>query len=89
MKDGCEYTFNRPQTAGAFDFENWSAKQDLSIRTKKPPGCDTKAGDIVIYTWSHIGLATSGPDKDGYFTVIDGNTSKDGSGPGVGVFARS
>lgn len=88
MKDGCEYTFNRPQTAGACDFENWSEKQDLSIRTKKPPGCDIKAGDIVAFTFSHIGLATSGPDTDGYVSTIEGSTNNDGSREGFGVFTK-
>ena len=43
------YTFARPTTAGAWDFENWSKKQDDSTHTLRNPGNDIKAGDIVIF----------------------------------------
>jgi hypothetical protein len=56
MKGG-SYTFKRPTTAAAWGFEAWSLAQDSSTETKKPHGGDIKAGDIVVFTFSHIGLA--------------------------------
>jgi len=64
MKGGA-YTFQRPTTAGAWDFENWSKRQDNSTQTKRAPGNDIKAGDIVIFKYSHIGRAIRSPDDDG------------------------
>ena len=87
MKDG-KYSFKRPQTAGAYDFENWCREQDNSVLLKKPHGGDIKAGDIVIFTFSHIGLAISGPDEAGYVTTIEGNTDGQGSREGGAVLIK-
>jgi hypothetical protein len=87
MKDG-NYTFERPKTAGAYDFENWARNQDSSVVLKKPHKADVQAGDIVIFTFSHIGIATSGPDNDGYVSTIEGNTDGSGSREGGAVLAK-
>lgn len=82
------YTFKRPTTAGAWDFENWSRRQDNSTQTKKPPRGDIQPGDIVIFNFSHIGLATSKPNENGLVGVIEGNTDSSGSREGGGVYAK-
>ncbi|KAL3823561.1 hypothetical protein ACHAXA_002902 [Cyclostephanos tholiformis] len=89
------YEFTRPQTAGAWDFENWARKQTCGVSLKKPHGNDIYAGDIVVFTekiWTkgHIGLATSAPDAAGYIKTIEGNTRADGSinSKVHGVFAK-
>jgi hypothetical protein len=87
MKDG-KYTFERPKTAGAWDFENWAKSQDSSVVLKKPHKADVQYGDIVIFTFSHIGIATSGPDNDGYVSTIEGNTDGSGSREGGAVLAK-
>jgi hypothetical protein len=87
MKGG-KYTFKRPRTAGAWDFENWCRQQDSSVTLKKPHKGDIKAGDIVIFTFSHIGIATGPPDKNGLVPTIEGNTDAAGSREGGGVFAK-
>jgi hypothetical protein len=87
MKGG-KYTFKRPQTAGAWDFENWARQQDKSVILKKPHRNDIKSGDIVVFTFSHIGIAISGPDVSGYVTTIEGNTDAAGSREGGGVFIK-
>lgn len=87
MKGG-KYTFKRPQTAGAWDLENWSLKQDDSTQTKKPHRNDIVAGDIVCLKISHVGLAVSGVDKNGYVMMIEGNTDKAGSREGGGVWRK-
>lgn len=88
MKGGT-YTFKRPTTAGAWSFEDWSRSQDNSTNTRKPAGSDIQSGDIVIFTFSHIGIATSSPDHDGYFKTVEGNTDSSGSREGGGVFAKN
>lgn len=74
--------FKRPQTAGAFDFENWSLEQDNTTQTAKPAGRAIQRGDIVIFTFSHIGIATSGVDENGNFHTVEGNSNSAGSRTG-------
>jgi hypothetical protein len=50
---------------------------------------DIKAGDIVIFTFSHIGIATSAPDKKGNVETIEGNTNGAGSREGDGVYRKT
>lgn len=80
-------TFRRPVTAGAWDFINWSKAQDASTHTKLKPGHDIKAGDIVVFTFSHIGLAMRDA-ADGEVLTIEGNTDLAGSREGGGVFQK-
>jgi hypothetical protein len=81
-------TFKRPQTAGAWDFENWSLAQDKSTQTRKPHRGDIKPGDIVVFKFSHIGIAESAPDKNGVVTTIEGNTDGAGSREGGAVLRK-
>jgi len=81
------YTFERPQTAGAWDFENWSLKQDNSTQTKKPHHDDIKRGDIVIFSFSHIGIAIEDA-RSGMVATCEGNTDAAGSREGGGVFQK-
>lgn len=85
---GGHYTFARPTTAGAWDFERWSRAQDDSTQTRKPHEGDIKAGDIVIFTFSHIGLAVSDA-RDGCVETVEGNTDQAGSREGGGVFQKT
>lgn len=82
-------TFQRPRTAGAWDFENWSMRQDGSTHTKKPHRGDILPGDIVIFSFSHIGIATSSPDKNGNVRTIEGNTDGAGSREGGAVLRKT
>ncbi len=82
-------TFKRPTTAGAWAFEKWSLAQDNTTNTKKSPQHDIKAGDIVVFRFSHIGIATGSPDREGFFKTCEGNTDKAGSREGGGVFAKT
>lgn len=89
-------TFKRPQTAGAWDLENWSLAQDASTQTKggrsgRAIEQDIQAGDIIIFTFSHVGIATGAPVKKGnvwYVPTVEGNTDDAGSREGGGVFAK-
>jgi hypothetical protein len=80
--------FKRPTTAGAWDFENWSKRQDQTTQTKREPGNDIKAGDIVIFRFSHIGIAVSSPDYNGYVETVEGNTDGQGSREGGAVLRK-
>jgi len=87
MKTDGPYTFKRPTTAGAWDLERWSLAQDNSTKTKRYPGADIKAGDIVIFTFHHTGVAIADA-KDGYVDTIEGNTDREGSREGGAVWHK-
>lgn len=82
-------TFKRPTTASAFNLINWSRAQDNTTATKMRPGSDIRPGDIVIYEFSHTGIALSVPDKAGKFFAIEGNTDAAGSREGGMVAKKS
>tara|TARA_R110000868_G_C10868551_1_gene762092 strand:+ start:411 stop:899 length:489 start_codon:yes stop_codon:yes gene_type:complete len=88
-ESGKEYTFERPRTAGAWDLENWSLKQDNSTQTKRDPKAkDIAPGDIVIFTFSHVGLAIDAPAK-GLVQTVEGNSNAQGSREGGGVWKQT
>ena len=78
-QSGREFTFDRPRTAGAWDLENWSRKQDGSTNTKRSPDLDIKAGDIVIFKFSHVGFAVGTPTESEALPTVEGNTDHAGS----------
>lgn len=82
-------TFKRPKTAGAWDFKNWSLAQDNSTNTKSPHRGDILPGDIVIFKFSHIGIATSSPNARGFVQTIEGNTDGAGSREGGAVLPKT
>jgi hypothetical protein len=87
--DGEDILFKRPRTAGAWDFENWAKQQSSKgVDLRKPTNEDIKAGDIVVFTFSHIGLAVKDVDSSGYVTTIEGNTNGAGSREGGSVLEK-
>jgi hypothetical protein len=82
-------TFKRPRTAGAWDFENWSIDQDSTTWLRRSPAGDIVPGDIVMFTFSHIGIAVSAPDEKGNVTTVEGNTDIAGSREGGGVYLKT
>ena len=85
---GRRITFNRPRTPSAWGLENWSRAQDNSTETLALPGEDISRGDIVVYRFSHVGIAASAPDYTGYFWAVEGNTNEEGSREGDGVYRK-
>lgn len=85
---GERYTFPRPETAGAWDFENWCRSVDNSVKLHKPHEDDIRRGDIVIFTFSHIGIAVGDIGKDGMVQTVEGNTNSDGAREGDGVYRK-
>ena len=82
--------FTRPTTAGAWDFINWSQQQDDRTHTLiNPKSTDIWPGDIIVFTFSHIGIATDYAAGN-VVLCVEGNTSPDNgdSNDGGGVFTR-
>jgi hypothetical protein len=86
---GRSVTFQRPRTAGAWDFENWCRSVDNSVKLKKPHKGDIKRGDIICFTFSHIGIALGSPDEEGNVLTCEGNTNGAGSREGDGVYKKT
>jgi hypothetical protein len=66
----------RPKTASAFGFVEW-AKQDKvknRVALYNNPR-EVKPGDIIVFSWSHAGIATSASIGD-TFKTIEGNTGQ-------------
>ena len=85
--------FKLPQTAGAWDFENWARDQDgKGVLLHKPIiyGSDpyVRAGDIVVFRFSHIGLAIGQIDKRSHVATIEGNTNDAGGREGGSVLQK-
>lgn len=79
----------RPTTPGAWDFENWARKTPEAATLIKPiRGTKIEPGDILVFTFSHIGLAV-GSGRWGKVSTVEGNTDPSGSREGGGVYKRS
>lgn len=86
----------RPRTAGAYDLENWAAGKYgqmfnafrvLSSRPKDPATWPQR-GDIVTFTWSHVGIVTGYDPATRRVQTVEGNaglalTSDSAAGDGV------
>jgi hypothetical protein len=83
--------FPRPRTAGAWDFERWArvdaAAGGVKIFKPRKAANPIKAGDIVVFTFSHIGLAIE-DERGGFVRTVEGNTSTSGSREGGGVYLQ-
>ena len=87
--EGEDVKFKRPRTAGAWDFEYWAKQQSTNgVELRKPTNEDIKAGDIVVFTFSHIGLAVKDADSSGNVVTIEGNTNGAGSREGGSVLEK-
>lgn len=78
----------RPQTAGAFDFERWAKEKGLAVLNKKSLA---KAGDLVVFDFSHIGIVVKDQISPDSIECIEGNTNGSGqrdSSTGDGVWRK-
>jgi len=89
MVEGEEFTWKRPRTAGAWDFERWAnAQKGKGVKLiKNPKAKDFQVGDIVVFKFSHIGLCV-GESDDNTIPTIEGNTDDSGSREGGGVYEK-
>ena len=76
----------RPRTAGAWDFENWAKKEGAELI--KPADVLVRRGDILVYTFSHIGIAAM-DEHEGSVETVEGNTNHNGDREGDGVFRKT
>jgi len=83
--------FPLPRTAGAWDFERWATEDAAAggVKLYKPrrSANPIKAGDLIVFTFSHIGLAIE-DEKGGFVRTVEGNTSTSGSREGGGVYVQ-
>lgn len=77
--------FKRPRTAAAWGFEQWARDEGLQLFK---PRKKIKAGDIVCFTFSHIGLAIE-DESGGRVKTVEGNTDGPGSRDGGGVYIKT
>lgn len=79
-----------PNSARAYDFdEKWAKSQGNLVRvTEKPAASEIGVGDILVYTFSHVGIAV-GESDSGRITTVEGNTNAAGSREGDGVYQKS
>ena len=78
----------RPQTAAAWDFENWARKEGAKL-IKPATGTKVRRGDILVYTFSHIGIAIGDEQLDGKVSTVEGNTNSKGAREGDGVYKKT
>lgn len=84
LKNATQVKNWRPQTAGAFDFDKWGKEHGFKIL---PETEKAKAGDLVTFDFSHIGIVIEDQIDENIITV-EGNTNGKGerdsvSGDGV------
>jgi hypothetical protein len=72
----------RPTTAGARKpggMLDWATGKSYTKVRKNPR--TVYAGDIIVFSWSHVGIATTN-SENGKFMSVDGNTTRPGQGEG-------
>jgi hypothetical protein len=84
LKNATQVKNWRPQTAGAWDFDKWGKEHGFKIL---PETEKAKAGDLVTFDFSHIGIVIEDQIDENIITV-EGNTNGRGerdslSGDGV------
>lgn len=79
--------WKRPMTPRAYGFEDW-AKEEPGLDLKRNPVAeDIQPGDIITFTFSHVGICTGLPHS-GLVPTIEGNTNAEGSREGEVVAAK-
>lgn len=87
---GAGTDIKRPQTAGAWDFENWAKNAGPKVKLIKPLGKEPiLAGDILVFTFSHIGISSKDNGTSATVQTVEGNTNAGGSREGDGVYLKS
>lgn len=77
----------RPKTAAAWGFIPKNAFGEPRPKVL-PPGTPAKLGDIICFTFSHVGIVSGDQLDTGIIPTIEGNTDPSGGREGGGVFAR-
>lgn len=81
--------FKRPETAGAWDFENWATKmKGRGVERFEAGERPIEPGDILVYTFSHIGIAVT-KESRGSVETVEGNSDPSGTREGGGVYRQT
>ena len=76
----------RPQTAGAFDLENWAKERKLAVLG---PKAEARPGDIVVFDMSHCGIVVGDhPANSLFIDTVEGNTGSQSQRDGDGVWRK-
>lgn len=75
----------RPKTALAYGFRNWAKDRPNTTKLISPTD-KAQLGDIVVYSFSHVGFVLS--DNGVTLQTIEGNTNAHGSREGDGVYIK-
>jgi hypothetical protein len=79
----------RPKTASVFEFRDWAESTGQLVFSPSQVGTyNLQAGDIVVFSFSHIGIV-AGPAQGSQFPTIEGNTNVAGSRDGGEVAAKT
>jgi hypothetical protein len=76
----------RPKTALAYGFTNWAKDRPNTTKILAPTE-KAEAGDIVMYTFSHVGIVIA--DNGKTIKTVEGNTNREGSREGDGVYYKT
>lgn len=77
-----------PRTPGVSTFRTvWAPRQNCAIFTSSSPDYSPHRGDIVVFTFSHIGIVTG--TASGAVETIEGNTNSRGSRDGGGCMKKT
>lgn len=76
----------RFRSAKAFDFEAWGTAHGMQVL---PEHELAKAGDIITFDFSHIGIVRLDEVQGSPLSTIEGNTNGAGSREGDGVYFKS
>ena len=80
--------FDLPLTAGAWDFVNWANDQGLQVFDPQEGKPLIRRGDIIVFRFSHIGIAVQDSIYD-LIQTVEGNTDEQGSREGGGVYKKT
>ncbi|MEZ0386104.1 MAG: hypothetical protein ACAI34_03485 [Verrucomicrobium sp.] len=81
--------FKRPTTAQAFGFEPWATYSDADNVKLVPKDGDIRRGDIIVYSFSHVEIATKDTPKGANLVeCVGGNTNDAGHREGDGVYRK-
>jgi hypothetical protein len=76
----------RPKTALAYGFTSWAKDRPNTTKILMPTDM-AEPGDIVMYTFSHVGIVIS--DNGKTLQTVEGNTNGEGSREGDGVYYKT
>lgn len=82
---------DRPKEASCFKgggLEAWARSKAPKVALTMNPN-KINAGDLVIFSFSHVAIATTASDLNGSFRTIEGNTDAAGSREGNGVWEKN